>query len=427
MVANVTASVNLADAAVSVVVTGWFNSVSVTGSVVDGAATFTRGDVGTQFHTVDLAVAVESLRIQLDGLNSGGNDLDLYLYRDVPLPVRLVASAANASAPDELIVTGKLAAGRYTVWVHGLNAVPATGTPYTLVLTGCPATGSPVTGFGTPISVRRVATDITGAQVETDVLGTPVSPAGGRATMWDSVAPLGTAVFYRVRETMVVSGVAGTPSGATPVVLTSNTVTITGQGDGWLKDPAQPVNDVHLVPGCVGSGPPQNCSPPGGITFQALADETFESSNGVFDIINAARDRVVSQLRQAARFALTLVAHRLADAYSVEVLLRSGRVLCLQLDPQYGFGYDTWNTDYVNVDDVKRGRIASNDMRYVERLWTLPLRLVGAPAITVGRTAGNGIGVKGTTYSAGTASGRTYAVRTATGNTYVDSTLGRGL
>jgi hypothetical protein len=264
-----------------------------------------------------------------------------------------------------------------------------------------------------PVHVSRVYPNAT----EAEVLGSPFYTSGGLAVLWDTVMPLDVPVFYVARA-----------DGSTVISLTSNTVTVTGQGDGWLRDPEQPIYDVHLV----------DCSRSCPITvslgvvsrqaeLQALDPAALSSANGTFPIIDAARSRTVSQTRKARSLALHILTMTLAQEQGVVNVLASGRVLFLQLAHLYGWAYDNWASDYVDVGDVVDARVGTQNMLLPQRTWSLPLRLARAPTVTSGHLAGNGIGVSGTTYGDGTASGRTYQDRINLPNTYLDTSLGVGL
>lgn len=248
-----------------------------------------------------------------------------------------------------------------------------------------------------------------------ELLGSPVYTSDGYAVLWDTVLPLDTAIYYQ----------AGTD--ISPVVLTSNTITVTGSGDGWLKDPAQPVNDVFL-----GACPRVACpldvdNDDESVSFLRVGQAQFGSASGIFPIIDAARPRTVAQTRKARESSLGILSHTLAAQARVENILASGRNLFLQVTSRYGWAWRTWNCDYIAVGDVTEDRPPVPNMTYPHRAWGLPFTLARPPFVPVGLTAGNGIGVSGATYGDATATGRTYAQRTATGNTYLMSSRGENL
>jgi hypothetical protein len=255
--------------------------------------------------------------------------------------------------------------------------------------------------------VYRVYPDA--SQVE--LLGSPAYPSGGYAVFWDTVAPLDVPIFYRATND---------PS---TVILTSNTITVTGTGQGWLKDPAQPVNDI-LLDTC----PAPTCPDTGsGVSFINLGQGAFASASGVFGIINAARPRTVSQVRKARTSTLGLLSHSIADGLRVEDILASGRNLFLQLASRYGWAPRTWGGDYIAVGDVTEDRPPVANQTYPQRRWALPFATARAPHVQSEQVGGNGVGVNGATYGDATATGRTYAQRTATGNTYLQTSQGQGL
>lgn len=259
--------------------------------------------------------------------------------------------------------------------------------------------------------VYRVYPDAT----TTELLGSPTYTSGGYAVMWDTVLPLDVPIYYRAT------------SDYSTTILTSNTITVTGSGQGWLKDPAEPINDLLL-----GECPDRVCpldvdNDDTSVSFLRLAQGTFANASGLFPIIDAPRSRSVAQSRKARESSLGVLSHTLEAGARVEEILATGRNLFLQLASRYGFGYRTWNCDYIAVSDATEDRPASADMRWPHRAWALPFALARPPYVRSGRTGGNGIGVSGATYGDGTDSGRTYAQRTATGNTYLETSQGEGL
>jgi hypothetical protein len=255
--------------------------------------------------------------------------------------------------------------------------------------------------------VHRVYPDGT----QTEVLGSPAYLSGGLAVFWDTVLPLDTAIFYRAT------------SDDSATTLTSNTITVTGTGQGWLKDPAQPVNDI-LLDVCPDRTCPNTST---GVSFQSLGQGQFASASGVFPQIDAARPRTVAQLRKARTSTLALLSHSLDDGLAVEDILASGRNLALQLAARYGWAPRLWNIDYIAVGDVNEDRPNVSNQTYVQRSWAIPFAVARAPFVATHQSGGNGIGVNGATYGDATATGRTYTQRTATGNTYLMSSRGENL
>jgi hypothetical protein len=273
-----------------------------------------------------------------------------------------------------------------------------------------------ITGSGEPDGlwhVARVYPDGTDAEL----LGSPVKTSGNFAVLWDTVMPLDVAIHYTATSAL------------TATVLTSNTVTVTGSGDteGWLKDPAQPTNDIRLglCPGPVCPLDVDNDDT--SVSFLRLGQSQFASASGVFPIINAARPRSVAMVRKARTQTLAILSHTLNAEARVEDILASGRNLFLQLQRRYGWAYRQWGADYIDVADVTEERPPSANMTRPHRAWGLPFILGRPPFVATGLSGGNGVGVNGATYGDATATGRTYAQRTATGNTYLDTSRGENL
>lgn len=260
--------------------------------------------------------------------------------------------------------------------------------------------------------VYRVYPDAT----ETELLGSPVYTSAGYATLWDTVLPLDVPVYYRAI------------SDYSTTILTSNTITVTGSGRGWLKDPAEPVNDLLLVDTCPDRACPLDVdNADTSVSFLRLGQASFATASGLFPIIGAARSRSVTQIRKARESSVALLSHTLEAGARVEDILASGRNLFLQLASRYGWGYRTWGSDYIDVREATEDRPPSADMKWPHRAWALPFALARPPYVRSGRVGGNGVGVSGATYGDATATGRTYAQRTATGNTYLMSSRGENL
>jgi hypothetical protein len=249
----------------------------------------------------------------------------------------------------------------------------------------------------------------------TELLGSPVYTSGGSAVLWDTVLPLDVPIFYT----------AG--SDVSTVVLTSNTITVTGAGAGWLKDPAQPVNDIPFTACPTSVCPLDVDNDDTSVSFLRIGQAQFGSASGLFPIIDAARPRTVAQTRKARESSLGILSHTLAAEARVEDILASGRNLFLQLTARYGWAWRTWFCDYISVSDVTEERPPGANMTWPHRAWGLPFALARPPFVPTGLTGGNGVGVNGATYGDATATGRTYAQRTATGNTYLMSSRGENL
>lgn len=205
--------------------------------------------------------------------------------------------------------------------------------------------------------------------------------------------------------------------------LVSNTITLTASPDGWLKNPILPTVDIRIdncevhTPDCLNSNQL--------VFFQALDTEEYESATGVFPIVGSARPIIVAETRKDLTTTLMIVSRRLEDITAIRTLLSSGEVLTLSLPAIYGWGIETFGTDWVSVGTVTSARIATRDMRKPYRMWALPLVVVRPEvAYPSGQTGGNGIGVAGTTWGDLAAAGLTWAALAATGNTWLDTAQG---
>lgn len=205
--------------------------------------------------------------------------------------------------------------------------------------------------------------------------------------------------------------------------LISNTITLVASPDGWLKNPILPTVDIRIdncevhSPDCLNSEQL--------VFFQALDTEEYESATGVFPIVGSPRPIVVSEVRKDLTTTLMIVSRRLEDITAIRTLLGSGQVLTLSLPAVYGWGIETFGTDWVSVGNVSASRIATRDMRKPYRMWALPLIVVD-PEVAYPdlQTGGNGIGVAGTTWGDLAAAGLTWGALSATGNTWLDTAQG---
>jgi hypothetical protein len=235
------------------------------------------------------------------------------------------------------------------------------------------------------------------------VRGSPFVFSANNAVLYDTEAPLNTAVYYQAE--------------ACASTLSSNTVVIESGEDGWLKDPLRPFRDIKLDNCSVHS--PQCISTDANIFFQRLEAEAYASASGVFGIVDTARPITVAQTRKDQQSTLGIVSRKLSDITRIRELLSPGSPLLLQLPTRYGWGIETWGTDYLQVYDSQASRLG-DDMGKPYRNWALPFTASLAPTdVNSGNTGGGTIAPPGFTYADSTATGRTYAQSTALGRTYL--------
>lgn len=267
-----------------------------------------------------------------------------------------------------------------------------------------------------PIRLYRVTPD----GVRSEVRGSPgntepasAAVAGSVATFWDNEAPFDVNVYYEM--TSACSGITQ---------LTSNTVNLDSDGDGWLRDPVDPTRNVRFVM----QDFYDECVDEDVIVFSGLDDRDYTSANGVFDRINASRPATVSMKRRNNASVLYLTSFTLDDIDTLEDVDADGRILSLSLPMIYGFGHRTYGTDYITIFDVRQSLLGV-DQTVTARTWTLPYRLSPPPADTSeGGTGGNGIGGGGATFDilAASALGTTYNTLIASGETYLQVAQGVG-
>lgn len=267
-----------------------------------------------------------------------------------------------------------------------------------------------------PVRLYRVTTDGT----KTEVRGSPGSTENptaaantATAVFWDNEAPLDTAVFYELTS-------ACNPA----VIVTSNTVTLVSDGDGWLRDPVDPTRNLRIVMEDFFD----ECVEQDVIVFSGLDSRVYENASGIFDRVQAARPATVSMTRKNYASSLTLTSYSLDDIDGIEDILADGRILLLSLPTEYGWAHRSFGTDYITIFDVQQ-ILLGVDQRVTARVWTLPFRLSPEPADTSeGGTGGNGIGGGGATYDdlAASVIGTTYNSLTASGFTYLQISQGVG-
>jgi len=273
---------------------------------------------------------------------------------------------------------------------------------------------------GPPSSVDRLQLfRVTPDGVETEVSGSPFSTNPGTAsadtataTFWDPDPPFDVDVFYRMKS------LCGETS------LTSNTVSLDSDGFGWLRDPTDPSRNFAISL----EDFYDECIDQDVIVFGGLGGPEYANASGIFDLIDAARPRTISQTRKNYASSLSLVSFSLDDILDVEDILAPGSVLSLSLPTIYGWALRTYGTDYITIGDVSQSYIGV-DQRVTARGWTLPFRLSQPPVDTSpGGTGGNGVGGGGATFDdlAASVIGTTFNSLTASGFTFDQIAAGTG-
>lgn len=192
--------------------------------------------------------------------------------------------------------------------------------------------------------------------------------------------------------------------------------------DGWLRHPTLPTLNIRMD-NCEVHSP--NClDGDQEIFFKAFDAEEYASASGVFDIVMAPRPDVVGQIRKDLRTTLVLVSRQLSDITALKAILSPGMPLILSLPVIYGWGIETFGTDWIQVGDAAASRLGT-DMRKPYRIWSLPLVVVDEDtAYPTGSVGGNGIGVAGATWGDLAVAGQTWGDHAATGNTWLDTAQG---
>jgi hypothetical protein len=385
-------------AQITATITGITWAVVVTGATVQKTTTkIPTNDPGEHVTIWTQPRWVSQTTFFLDGQSSGSGatDLDLYLYTADDLT--LVASSSTTSQ-DESFTIQQFEDGTYHLWVVGF-AVTGTAN-YSLTVTGTPG----------EMNLYRQTPD----GVQTEVRGSPSALSDGQAVFYDTELPLDTPVTYVATSPYVTGG---------PFV--SNSVTVTGTGDGWLGDPVQPTLDVQLVDDVVGDS---NCDTQSVLVLSTLGDdELFSSGGALYDVTDKARPRAVARQRKSSKTQMIVIAKSLAAVESLKTLLQSGRVLTLRLRPSRSLGWavPTYGVDTIAVGDVHVLRVNTEDRSRVPRGIELDVT-VATPQADVHEDLwmGNNIGTTGNTVADLAASGLTCSTLAATGNTNLDTAQG---
>lgn len=267
-----------------------------------------------------------------------------------------------------------------------------------------------------PFRLFRVTPD----GVKTEVRGSPgftESPTAAAntvtATFWDGEAPFDVNVFYEL-----------TSACNSTAVVTSNTVDLDSNGDGWLRDPVDPTRNLRIVMEDFFD----ECVDEDVIVFSGLDTRSYASGSGVFDRIDTARPNTVSMKRKNYGSTLYLTSFSLDDVDGLEDIFADGRILSLTLPMVYGWAHRTYGTDYITMFDITQNLLGV-DQRVSTRVWSIPFRLSTEPVDTSeGGTGGNGIGGGDAVYDVLAASviGTTYNSLTASGFTYLQIAQGTG-
>ena len=267
-----------------------------------------------------------------------------------------------------------------------------------------------------PLRVFRVVSG-----VATLVRGTPIytfppqaTPPSAIATLWDGEAPFDVSLTYQLRSAC-----------NDAVVLTSSPVTLLSNGNGWIRDPVNPSNNVVVS---FSDKAFNHCDGITELAFNRWEPRTYTNASGVFDVINNERPVTVSMIRKRHDGTFIFTSKTLDDVDSLEALFRPGSILLVTLPPIYGFGRPT-GTDYITVLDVQASQVVEGDYTNPNREWEIPYRLSYAPTDTSsGNTGSNEIGGGGATYAdlAASVLGTTYATLAASGETYQQVAQGVG-
>lgn len=267
--------------------------------------------------------------------------------------------------------------------------------------------------IGQPVRLYRVTPDGTRTEVRGSAFyTTPDAPS--LATVYDNEAPFDVAITYELHSDCTMFD-----------TITSNSVTLSSGGNGWIRDPANPGNNILLTE----NGAVYNdCNTLREITFLGWDPRVYANSSGIFDIINSERPNTVSMRRKRYESQFSFATKTLDDMDLMENIFMPGTILLVSLPTTYGFGRP-YGQDYITVMDLEQLPSSTDDFRVPYREWTVPFKLSYAPPdLNEGMTGGNGIGGGGATYEILSESvlGTTYATLAASGETFQQVAQGVG-
>jgi len=201
------------------------------------------------------------------------------------------------------------------------------------------------------------------------------------AGIWTQYGPIAynapaNALFARIKTNDPGTPAAGNPwwideatiSTTVNVSVTSSVVIVPSNGNGWLKDPVRPGNNIQI------DCRRPNFSRASGVGFLGLGDRASAANGATFNVNNSAYPVPVSRLREAPTSSLRLLGRSAADVSALATLLAPGSSLLLQLPSAYG-------RDDAYVFPGNSGEsYVFNDQRRAARLISFPFATVLSPA-----------------------------------------------
>ncbi|MEV4122920.1 hypothetical protein [Micromonospora sp. NPDC049645] len=255
----------------------------------------------------------------------------------------------NASAP--LITTG-IVPGHHYLYETWLRALSAPSELQVVI--------DWQTAAGVFISTTGFTLDLIAPVGSTIYRGSrSIAPAGAAQALvrmrWSGTPAAGNAMLFD--EVRLLDVGTGAINQGTPVVVPS-------AGGGWLRDPLAPSRDVRLslLPG-------DECAIddlPSGVIFASYAPESRAGASARYDVVEQALPTVARSVRKAPTSTLTLASLTFADRDRVDELLATGRLLLLQVPPEYGIA-----DRYLDVGDAVTAPLVP-DLRTQYRVHDLP-------------------------------------------------------
>jgi hypothetical protein len=184
--------------------------------------------------------------------------------------------------------------------------------------------------------------------------------------LFDSEAPLDTAVTYRAFEDVV-----GLDPSAN--VVTGGPVTLTSGGYNWFKDPGRPWANLRVDLCGDQGGPCAGIDNP--VSLLRLGDKSRAADANLIPVLDRELPADIWARRKGIVSSITFLTRTLDAIDSVYDLFTAGGPLLLQIQPLFG-----WPDAYWQPGELTEVYTGSADQQLPYRRWTLPLVQVDRPA-----------------------------------------------
>ena len=180
---------------------------------------------------------------------------------------------------------------------------------------------------------------------------------GQEAYSTDNTAPLGVDVWYRT-----------VANDGTEFIDGPEQLTVSADGDGWLKDPGRPWADIPLT---FCEAPEGFCNPPDYLSWVGFTALGHPTDASVFEVLDDEKATSVYARRKKYTGELNVFSNTLAMKTRMEELITAGGPLFLQLPPLYG-----WEDDHLQTTSPFVPQYIAKDQSRPWRRWTATFRSV---------------------------------------------------